>query len=268
MPATNPATTARGTAAADERIPGLPALPVGTARATLSIPVYDPATDGTYQTELLPGDGTVDSNAVVGGPKLVQFLDSRLAGVAAGDLTLDRLIPETIVPGTTAYVDNPSPTPTTAIALPKTYVATTVAVGTAGAVLVPRYIGAAVGDTVPIVWSQVVVSSASSVVLDPGTVLHFDNILTLHGEVATGSFTVDTSAMMAGAEESIVLGSGATLPTTADTTTGGVTTPATLDPAIFHTTSAAPTAGKKWEYIFRVGYDGQHVEYLVTDITP
>ncbi|MGI4869719.1 MAG: hypothetical protein ACRYFX_00925 [Janthinobacterium lividum] len=104
--------------------------------------------------------------------------------------------------------------------------------------------------------------------LDPGTVLHFNQPLTLHPTISTGSFSVDTSAMIPGSEESIVLGPGATLPTTADTTVGGVTTPAALDPTIFHTTSPAPQAGRVLEYLFRVGYDGQHVEYLVTDITP
>ncbi|MGI4871475.1 MAG: hypothetical protein ACRYFX_09890, partial [Janthinobacterium lividum] len=101
--------------------------------------------------------------------------------------------------------------------------------------------------------------SSTQATLDPGTVLHFNQLLTLHGEVATGSFTVDTGAMIPGSEESIVLGPAATLPTTADTTTGGVTTPATLDPTIFHTTSPAPQAGRVLEYLFRVGYDGQHV---------
>jgi len=153
----NPANTP---AQQDERIPGLPDLPAGADRATLTIPVYYPGTNKTHQAPLVAGDGATTSNAVVGGPKFVQYRDSRLNGVPATALTLDRLKPATIVPGTEATVQNPANTPLSITEPPKTYVATLVGAGAAGAVMVPRYIGAAVGDTVPITWQELVVAAA------------------------------------------------------------------------------------------------------------
>jgi hypothetical protein len=152
----NPATTA-ARATQDERIPGLPVLPPGTDPATLSVPVYNPATDKTHQS-LLGGPAAV-TNAIIGGPKLVQYRDSRLYGVPAGALTLDRLTPATIVPGTMATVNNPADTPMTVTKPPQQYVAMVVASGIVGAVLVPRYLGALFGDVVPIVWQEVEVST-------------------------------------------------------------------------------------------------------------
>jgi hypothetical protein len=148
MPATNPATML----AQDERIPGLPELPPGTDPATLTLPVYNPATDKTHQTPLRPGDGATTSNAVIGGPKFVRYLNSRTYGVPANALTLDRLAPTTIVPGTLATVDNPSDNPLNEVIPPQQYVAV---VAESGGVLVPRYIGAASNDRVPIVWVEV-----------------------------------------------------------------------------------------------------------------
>jgi len=149
----NPATTA-ARATQDERIPGLPVLPPNTDPATLSYPVYNSATDKTHQMEV--GGAGAASNAIIGGPKLVQYRDSRLFGVPAKALTLDRLTPSTIVPGTKATVDNPADQPLAVKEPAKEYVATVVPVGTSGAVLVPRYIGAAASDRVPIVWQEVI----------------------------------------------------------------------------------------------------------------
>ena len=148
----NPATTLARTTQ-DKRIPELDMLPPGTLTSTLTVPVYNPATDKTHQAPI--GGPVPNTNAVPGGAKVVQYRDSRLYGVPAGALTLDRLDPLTIAPGTLATVDNPADTPLTVTKAPQQYVATVVAAGTAGAVGVPRYIGAAAGDTVPIIWVPV-----------------------------------------------------------------------------------------------------------------
>ncbi|MGI4863703.1 MAG: hypothetical protein ACRYFZ_07235 [Janthinobacterium lividum] len=168
----NPATTL-AQARQDERIPGLPVLPAGTDPNTLSVPVYNPATDRTHQAPI--GGPATNSNAVVGGPKLVQYGDSHYNGVPAGALTLDRLAPATIAPGTLATVDNPSSTPLATTEPPKQYVATLVPVGTAGAVLVPHYIGATAADTVPIVWQEVVAGPGGNV--DAYTKAQTDSLL-------------------------------------------------------------------------------------------
>jgi hypothetical protein len=158
----NPATTA-GRATQDERIPGLPVLPTGTNPATLTTPVYNPATDLTHQAPL--GGPVPTTNRVPGGAKVVQYRDSRLFGVPAGALTLDRLDPLTIAPGTLATVDNPADTPLTVTKPPQQYVATVVPASTAGAVLVPRYLGAAAGDKVPVLWKEV--ATGGPVTSDP-----------------------------------------------------------------------------------------------------
>ena len=151
----NPATTL-ARSAQDKRIPELDVLPPGTNPSTLSMPVYNPATDKTHQAPI--GGPVPDTNAVPGGAKVVQYRDSRLYGVPAGALTLDRLNLLTIAPGTLATVDNPADTPLTLTKPPRQYVATVVAAGTAGAVSVPRYIGAAAGDEVLILWEEEVVT--------------------------------------------------------------------------------------------------------------
>jgi len=152
----NPANTP---AQQDERINGLPALPAGTDRATLTVPVFNPATNKTHEAPLVADDGATTSNAVVGGHKFVRYRDSRLNGVPATALTLDRLKPATIVPQTQATVFNPSNTPLTTSEPPRTYEAKEVAPGTAGAVMVPRFIGAAASDTVPIIWQELATAS-------------------------------------------------------------------------------------------------------------
>ncbi|MDJ0367390.1 malectin domain-containing carbohydrate-binding protein [Hymenobacter sp. H14-R3] len=138
--------------AQDERIPELPLLPAGTDRATLSLAVFNPATNRTEQTPLVAGDAATTSNQVVGGPKFVRYRSSQLYGVPAGALTLDRLSPATIVPNTEATVQNPADAPLSLTELPRRYVATLVPAGTAGAVLVPAYVGAPASNKVPIVW--------------------------------------------------------------------------------------------------------------------
>ena len=158
----NPATTLARTTQ-DKRIPELDTLPPGTNPSTLSVPVYNPATDKTHQSPI--GGPVPNTNAVPGGAKVVQYRDSRLYGVPAGALTLDRLGPLTIAPGTLATVDNPADTPLTVTKPPQQYVATVVAAGTAGAVLVPRYIGAVTGDTVPILWQAVVTAGGGALAL-------------------------------------------------------------------------------------------------------
>jgi hypothetical protein len=98
--------------------------------------------------------GLATSNAIVGGPKYVQYLSSQTYGVPVDSSTLDRLASSTILPGVDATVINPHPTPLTATAASSYYRATIVPVGTAGAVLVPAFVGSA--DRVPIVWVEVV----------------------------------------------------------------------------------------------------------------
>ncbi len=151
----NPATTLARTTQ-DKRIPELDTLPPGTNPSTLTVPVYNPATDKTHQAPL--GGPVPNTNAVPGGAKVVQYRDSRLYGVPAGALTLDRLDLLTIAPGTLATVDNPADTPLTVTKPPQQYVATVVAAGTAGAVVVPRYIGAPAGDVVSIRWEEEVLT--------------------------------------------------------------------------------------------------------------
>lgn len=147
----NPATTL-ARASQDKRIPDLDALPLGSDSSKLSIPAYDSLTDTTYQAPI--GGPAAVTNAIIGGVKVVQYVDSRFYGVPAQALTLDRLAPTSIVAGCLAIVANPASSPLTVTEPPQQYIATPVAAGTAGAVLVPRYIGAAVGDTVPIVWQE------------------------------------------------------------------------------------------------------------------
>jgi hypothetical protein len=149
--ATNPA--ARAGLAQDKRIPELDQVPVGTDVTTLSVPVFNPATNTTQQAPL--GGPAALSNAIIGGPKFVQYRDSRLYGVPAKALTLDRLTPSTIVPGTLATVNNPADTPMSVSKPPQQYIATVVTAGIVGAVLVPRYLGAPASDTVSIVWQEV-----------------------------------------------------------------------------------------------------------------
>jgi hypothetical protein len=99
--------------------------------------------------------GLATSNAIVGGDKFVQYLNSGTYGVPAQALTLDRLDLATILPGVEATVINPHPTPTTQSAPSKSYVATIVPDGTiAGAFQVPAYTGAT--DQVWVVWQEVV----------------------------------------------------------------------------------------------------------------
>jgi hypothetical protein len=94
------------------------------------------------------------SNAIVGGPKYVQYRLSGLFGVPNEAQTLDRLNPATVLPGNMATVINSSDTPMSGTAPQKQYVATVVPAGTAGAVAVPAYAGAS--STVLIVWQEVV----------------------------------------------------------------------------------------------------------------
>jgi hypothetical protein len=98
--------------------------------------------------------GLATSNAIVGGDKFVRYLSSATYGVPADALTLDRLDASTILPGVEATVINPHDTPTTKTAASKYYRATIVPAGTAGAVLVPAFLGSA--DTVPVQWVEVV----------------------------------------------------------------------------------------------------------------
>ena len=112
--------------------------------------------------------GLATTNGLVGGMKLVQYRSSRLYGVPADALTLDRLAPESIVPDTLAYVQNPASRPLSNMLPPAAFIATVVAAGTADAVLVPAYVGAAAGDTVPITWQPWAAGGA------PVASIHYD----------------------------------------------------------------------------------------------
>lgn len=107
--------------------------------------------------------GLATSNAIVGGDKFVRYTSSQTYGVPADALTLDRLDPNTILPGVEATVINPHPTPLTDAAASTYYRATIVPAGTAGAVLVPAFTGSP--DTVPIVWVEVVSNDTFSPLL-------------------------------------------------------------------------------------------------------
>jgi hypothetical protein len=102
--------------------------------------------------------GLAISNAIVGGPKYVQYLSSQTYGVSSDSSTLDRLASSTIIPGTTATVINPHPTPLANTAPSAYYRATIVPAGTAGAVLVPAFTGSP--DTVPVLWVELVDNSS------------------------------------------------------------------------------------------------------------
>jgi hypothetical protein len=107
--------------------------------------------------------GLATSNAIVGGDKFVQYLSSSTYGVPAEALTLNRLDPATILPGTEATVINPHPTPLTASAPSKSYVATIVSAGTSGAFQVPAYTGAT--DKVLVAWQEVVSADSFTALL-------------------------------------------------------------------------------------------------------
>jgi hypothetical protein len=169
----------------DERIPGLPVLPAGADVSTLTVPVYYPATDQTHQAPI--GGAVPTTNAVPGGVKVVQYRDSRLYGVPATALTLDRLKPLTITPGTLAVVDNPANTPLTVTSPPQQYVATVVAAGTPGAVLVPRYLGAPVGDAVYISWQAVLAGGPSAVLTIEQPLADVQDLLNAGEEIVAGA---------------------------------------------------------------------------------
>ena len=105
------------------------------------------------------------------------------------------------------------------------------------------------------------VDAASTSLLRTGSELHFDRA-GLYAPIATGCFTVSLTDLQPGAVVRVVLEPAATLPTT----TASVSAPAVLDPAVFHTTSPAPAVGRTLEFLFLVGYDGAHIEYLVTQL--
>jgi hypothetical protein len=110
--------------------------------------------------------GLATSNAIVGGPKYVRYLSSQYYNVPADALTLDRLDAATILPGNTAVVINSSATPLTDTQPSQQYVATIVADGTAGAVVVPAYTGAPAGTTVPIKWQLVSTADTFTALLE------------------------------------------------------------------------------------------------------
>jgi hypothetical protein len=141
--------------------------------------------------------GLATSNAIVGGPKYVQYLSSQTYGVPADASTLDRLSPESILPGNEATVINPHPNPLTNTALSAYYRATIAPAGTAGAVMVPAFTGSP--DTVPIVWVEVVDNSSFTPLLanelNPGKAAYANLtlrplLIALVNGVGTGSTTV------------------------------------------------------------------------------
>jgi hypothetical protein len=144
--------------------------------------------------------GLATSNAIVGGDKFVRYLSSQTYGVPADALTLDRLDPATILPGVEATVINPHPTPLTATAASTYYRATIVPAGTAGAVQVPAFVGS--GDTVPIVWVEVVNNDTFTPLLKSELALGKDVyaglelrplLIALVNGIGTGSSTVVTT---------------------------------------------------------------------------
>jgi hypothetical protein len=144
--------------------------------------------------------GLATSNAIVGGPKYVQYLSSQTYGVPVDSSTLDRLASSTILPGVEATVINPHPTPLTATAASTYYRATIVPVGTAGAVLVPAFLGSA--DTVPVQWVEVVSNDSFTPLLadelNPGKAAYAGLdlrplLIALVNGVGTGSSTVVTT---------------------------------------------------------------------------
>lgn len=144
--------------------------------------------------------GLATSNAIVGGDKFVRYLSSQTYGVPADALTLDRLDPSTILPGTEATVINPHPQPLTATAPSAYYRATIVPAGTAGAVLVPAFVGSP--DTVPVAWVEVVSNDtftpllASELNPGKGAYANLDLrplLIALANGIGTGSSTVITT---------------------------------------------------------------------------
>jgi hypothetical protein len=144
--------------------------------------------------------GLATSNAIVGGDKFVQYLSSGTYGVPAESSTLDRLDPATILPGVEATVINPAPTPLTASAPSKSYVATIVPDGTAaGAFQVPAYTGAT--DQVWVVWQEVVDNSSFTPLLaselNPGKSAYAGLalrplLIALVNGIGTGTTTITT----------------------------------------------------------------------------
>lgn len=144
--------------------------------------------------------GLATSNAIVGGDKYVRYLSSQTYGVPADALTLDRLDPATIIPGTEATVINPDPRPLTNTSPSTYYRATIVPTGTAGAVLVPAYVGSP--DTVPVAWAEVVSNDTFTPLLDtevnPGKGAYVGLgmrplLIALVNAAGTGSSTVVTT---------------------------------------------------------------------------
>lgn len=144
--------------------------------------------------------GLATSNAIVGGPKYVQYLSSQTYGVPADSSTLDRLASSTIIPGTEATVINPHPTPLTASAVSTYYRATIVPAGTTGAALVPAFIGST--DKVPVLWVEIVSNDTftplltSELNLGKGAYAGLDLrplLIALVNGIGTGSSTVITT---------------------------------------------------------------------------